>query len=57
MKKVLMDNGAAVNILPPRMLKTLGKIEDDLVPTGMAVRNFIGMVTSSKSHSANRVGS
>lgn len=30
MKKVLIDNGAIVNILPSRMLKTLGKTEEDL---------------------------
>lgn len=48
-KKVLIDNGAAVNILPSRMLKILGKTDDDFVPTGIAISSFIGIVTSTKS--------
>jgi hypothetical protein len=40
--KVLVDNGAAVNILPYKMLSKLAKTEEDLTPSDMAVNGFIG---------------
>ncbi|KAF7112375.1 hypothetical protein RHSIM_RhsimUnG0235400 [Rhododendron simsii] len=35
--KVLVDNGAVVNILPSRMMKVLNKTNDDLIPTEVTV--------------------
>ena len=35
--KVLVDNGAAVNILPYKMLSKLAKTEENLTPLDMAV--------------------
>lgn len=46
--RVLIDNGVTINILPSRMLKVLGKNEDDLVPIGIVVNSFLGIVTLAK---------
>ncbi|KAG5533026.1 hypothetical protein RHGRI_027308 [Rhododendron griersonianum] len=40
--KVLVDNGAVVNILPSRMMKLLNKTSNDLIPTEVTVGNFAG---------------
>ncbi|KAG5523743.1 hypothetical protein RHGRI_030657 [Rhododendron griersonianum] len=40
--KVLVNNGAVVNILPSRMMKLLNKTNDDLIPTEVTVGNFAG---------------
>lgn len=48
-KKVLIDNREAVNILPSRMLKILGKTEDDLIPIGITISSFVNTITSAKS--------
>jgi len=45
---VLIDNGAAVNILPMFMLKALGKTEGDLIPTDVSVCGFAGNTTRTK---------
>ena len=46
--RVLIDNGAAVNILPTRMLAKLRRTEGDLLPTEMTVTNFAGEVTKAR---------
>jgi hypothetical protein len=46
--KVLVDNGAAVNILPYKMLSKLAKTEEDLTPSDMAVNGFTGEPTLTK---------
>ncbi|RYR15780.1 hypothetical protein Ahy_B04g072707 [Arachis hypogaea] len=38
--KVLIDGGAAISLLPERMLMKVGKHPDDLVPTNVAVIDF-----------------
>jgi hypothetical protein len=48
MNKVLVDNGAAVNILPYKMLSKLAKTEKDLTPSDMAVNGFRGEPTLTK---------
>ncbi|XP_072087141.1 uncharacterized protein [Arachis hypogaea] len=46
--KVLIDGGAAISLLPERMLGKIGKHPDDLVPTNIAVTNFSGASTPAK---------
>ncbi|CAN1331700.1 hypothetical protein LINPERPRIM_LOCUS35435 [Linum perenne] len=46
--RVLVDNGAAVNVMPTRMLKKLGKNTGDLIPTEVFVTSFNGGSTSAK---------
>ena len=46
--KVLVDNGAAINILPYKMLSKLVKTEEDLTPSDMAVNGFTGEPTITK---------
>lgn len=41
----LVNNGAAVNILPTSTMKKLGKTSHDLVPTDVVVSNFTGGIT------------
>ena len=41
-EKVLVDNGAIVNILASRTLKAIGKSVDDLLPTEVNINNFSG---------------
>ncbi|BFG35130.1 hypothetical protein CerSpe_214040 [Prunus speciosa] len=45
-KKVLIDGGAAVNILPFKRLEKLGKNKADLIPTYLTVSNFAGTITA-----------
>lgn len=40
--RVMIDNGAAVNILPYHMLRKLGKSSDDLIHTDVTVSDFAG---------------
>ena len=40
--KVLIDNGAIVNILPFKLMKVWNKTEADLIPTEVTVGNFEG---------------
>jgi hypothetical protein len=46
--KVLVDNGATVNILPYKMLSKLAKTEEDLTPLDMAVNGFTEEPTITK---------
>ncbi|XP_058208205.1 uncharacterized protein LOC131321220 [Rhododendron vialii] len=46
--KVLIDNGAIVNILPSKMMKILNKNESDLIPTEVTVGNFAGGCSPAK---------
>lgn len=43
---VLVDNGAAVNILPIASMKKLGKGDEELIPTEMTISNFTGGKTN-----------
>lgn len=40
MTKMLVDGGAAVNIMPYAMLRKLGKGEEDLTKADMMLKNF-----------------
>ena len=42
---VLIDNGSTVNIMPFRLLHSLGKTEEELIVTDIVVAAFIGEVT------------
>lgn len=48
MSKVLVDNGAAINVLPTGTMKKLGKSQEDLVPTDVMVSSFVGDVTNTR---------
>ncbi|CAL9011340.1 unnamed protein product [Prunus brigantina] len=43
--KVMVDGGAAINLLPYRMLSKMGRTEKDLIPTRLTVTNFAGGIT------------
>ena len=43
--KVLIDNESAVNVMPLRMLRALGRSISDLIETEVAVFSFIGEVS------------
>ena len=43
--KVLIDNGSTVNVMPLRMLRTLGRSINDLIETEVLVFVFIGEVS------------
>ena len=43
--KVLIDDGLAVNAMPLRMLRTLGRSINDLIETEVVVSAFIGEVS------------
>ncbi|KAL1317141.1 hypothetical protein AAHE18_15G113900 [Arachis hypogaea] len=46
--KVLIDGGAAISLLPERMLRKVGKHPDDLVPTNIVVTDFSGTSTPAR---------
>ncbi|XP_072058183.1 uncharacterized protein [Arachis hypogaea] len=46
--KVLINGGAAISLLPERMLMKVGKHPDDLVPTNITVTDFSGASTPAK---------
>ncbi|CAL2275640.1 unnamed protein product [Prunus armeniaca] len=43
--KVMVDGGAAINLLPHRLLSKMGRTEKDLIPTRLTVTNFAGSIT------------
>ncbi|CAL2255417.1 unnamed protein product [Prunus armeniaca] len=43
--KVMVDGGAAINLLPHRLLSKMGRTEKDLIPTRLTVTNFAGGIT------------
>ena len=43
--KMLVDEGAAMNIMPYVMLRKLGKSQDDLTKTDMMLKDFEGFVS------------
>ena len=43
--KMLVDGGAAMNIMPYVMLRKLGKNQDDLMKTDMILKDFEGVVS------------
>ncbi|CAL8088667.1 unnamed protein product [Prunus armeniaca] len=43
--KIMVDGGAAINLLPHRMLSKMGRTEKDLIPTRLIVTNFAGRIT------------
>ncbi|GAV77282.1 hypothetical protein CFOL_v3_20753, partial [Cephalotus follicularis] len=45
--RILVDNGAAMNILSFNLLPKFGKNESRLLPTNVAVRGFSGKITKS----------
>ncbi|KAM2288391.1 hypothetical protein ACFXTI_029272 [Malus domestica] len=44
-QKNFIDGGAAVNVLPAKQMKKLGKGIDDLIPTDLTVSSFSGAIT------------
>ncbi|KAM1928265.1 hypothetical protein ACFX13_029955 [Malus domestica] len=44
-KRVLIDGGAAVNVLPYKQMKNMCKSEEDLIPTDLTVSSFSGTIT------------
>ena len=46
--RVLVDNGAAINILPTSIHRKLLKIENDLIATDVSVSGFAGGATKTK---------
>lgn len=46
--RVLVDNGAAVNIFPWGMLKKINKIKIDLIESDVLVRGFAGESTKTR---------
>ncbi|RYR26800.1 hypothetical protein Ahy_B02g061111 [Arachis hypogaea] len=46
--KVLINSGAAISLLPERMLMKVGKHPNDLVPTNIVVTDFSGTSTPAK---------
>ena len=40
MSKVLVDNGSAINVMPLRMLRALGRSIDDLIETKVSISAF-----------------
>lgn len=48
MNRILVDNGAAIKILPVATMKKLGKDSHDLVPTDVLVSSFVGDITTTR---------
>ncbi|KAM2911521.1 hypothetical protein FF1_004269 [Malus domestica] len=44
-KRVLIDGGAAINILPAKQMKKMGRGVKDLIPTDLTVSSFSGAIT------------
>ncbi|CAL1403351.1 unnamed protein product [Linum trigynum] len=50
MSRVLVDNGVAVNVMPTRMLRKLGKSENELIPTEVFVTSFNSGSTTTRGY-------
>ncbi|OMO95998.1 reverse transcriptase [Corchorus capsularis] len=48
MNRVLVDNGATVNLLPYASLKRLGRGDDDLIESNVTVSDFSGAITETR---------
>jgi hypothetical protein len=48
MSKLLVDGGAAVNIMPYSTFRKLGKTADDLIKTNMMLRDYTGSLSEAK---------
>ncbi|KAM0984409.1 hypothetical protein ACFX14_011962 [Malus domestica] len=44
-KRILIDGGAAVNVLPAKQMKKLGRGTEDLIPTDLTVSSLSGAIT------------
>ncbi|KAM1381211.1 hypothetical protein ACFX2I_022845 [Malus domestica] len=44
-KRVLIDGGVAVNVLPYKQMKRMCRSKDDLIPTDLTVSSFSGAIT------------
>ncbi|KAM2215001.1 hypothetical protein ACFXTI_021662 [Malus domestica] len=44
-KRILIDGGAAVNVLPAKQMKKLGRGTEDLILTDLTVSSFSGAIT------------
>ncbi|KAM2104158.1 hypothetical protein ACFX1T_002195 [Malus domestica] len=44
-KRILIDGGAAVNVLPAKQMKRLGRGTEDLIPTDLTVSSFSDAIT------------
>ncbi|KAM0998257.1 hypothetical protein ACFX2C_008049 [Malus domestica] len=44
-RRILIDGGAAVNVLPAKQMKKLGRGTKDLTPTNLTVSSFSGAIT------------
>ncbi|KAM1669278.1 hypothetical protein ACFX2K_043417 [Malus domestica] len=44
-RRMLIDEGAAVNVLPAKEMKKLGRGTEDLIPTDLTVSSFSGAIT------------
>ncbi|KAM2658160.1 hypothetical protein EV1_013462 [Malus domestica] len=44
-KRVLIDRGATINVIPLKQMKKLGRSEKDLIPTDLTVSRFFGAIT------------
>ncbi|OMO49394.1 Integrase, catalytic core [Corchorus capsularis] len=48
MNRVLVDNGAIVNLLPYASLRRLGRGDDDLIESILTVSDFLGAITETR---------
>ncbi|KAM1936388.1 hypothetical protein ACFX15_013662 [Malus domestica] len=44
-KRILVDGGATINVLPAKQMKRLGRGIKDLIPTDLTVYSFSGAIT------------
>ncbi|KAM1794035.1 hypothetical protein ACFX11_034557 [Malus domestica] len=44
-KRILIDRGAAVNVLPSKQMRKMGRGTEDLIPTDLTVSSFSGAIT------------
>ncbi|KAM1748708.1 hypothetical protein ACFX12_009665 [Malus domestica] len=44
-KRVLIDEGAAINVIPLKQMKKLGRSEEDIIPTDLTVSSFSRAIT------------